>query len=101
MTQPIHTRIPERPVQGLEYGAHYSAPDGSWSGYYVRPAGSELPMVVARTTPATDELEDSDEAIVKAIQTELRSRAIDRALAGDMPPGGPAGVMRQVRQSRQ
>ena len=53
--QVLATRIPEgRTVDGLEYGRHVSAP--GWSGYYVRPSGSPLPMMVARLTPTEDEL---------------------------------------------
>ena len=67
----LTTRIPEgRTVEGLEYGAHYSAPDRSWSGYYVR-AGTCPQWGIARLTPASDELEDTDAATVRAIAEEL------------------------------
>jgi hypothetical protein len=67
----LATRIPEgRAVEGLEYGAHYSS--RGWTGYHVRPTGSGLPFGVARQTPASDELEESDEATVGEIGTELR-----------------------------
>ncbi|SFD86296.1 hypothetical protein SAMN05660831_02484 [Thiohalospira halophila DSM 15071] len=73
--QYLNTRIPEgRTVEGLEYGSHVTAPDRSWSGYHVRPADSDLPMMVARLTPATDEQEDSDAETVEAIEAEILER---------------------------
>ncbi|MQM38461.1 hypothetical protein KBTX_02472 [wastewater metagenome] len=78
----LSTRIPEySTVQGLDYGRHVSSL--GWSGYYVRPAGSGLPMAVARLTPASDELEGDDAAIVAAIREELE------ALASEPPAGIP------------
>ncbi len=74
LTAPIlTTRIPEgRTVPLLEYGAHYSHASGAWEGYHVRPAGSVLPFGIARMTPASDELPESNAAIVGEIGTELR-----------------------------
>lgn len=70
----LTTRIPEsRTVEGLAYGRHVSTP--GWSGYYVRPADSQLPMGVARMTPADDELLDDDDEIVVAIDCELDALA--------------------------
>lgn len=67
----LNTRIPEEgTVQGLEYGAHVSRPNEGWSGYYVRPAGTER-WGVARLTPASDEVYDTDEEIVDAIAEEI------------------------------
>lgn len=63
----LATRIPEyRCVEGLEYGRHVSAP--GWSGYYVRPADSDLPMAIARMDPTARE---PDDAIVEAIGAEI------------------------------
>ena len=73
----LETRIPEfGRVEGLEYGAHASMGAHGWSGYYVRPVGTEV-WGIARLTPAGDELVDPeddetlDEAIVRSIQDEL------------------------------
>jgi hypothetical protein len=73
----LETRIPEwTTVDGLEYGAHISMGAHGWSGYYVRPVGTET-WGVARLTPAGDELPDPeedetlDEAIVRCITEEL------------------------------
>lgn len=74
----LETRIPEGGrVYGLEYGAHVSMGAYGWSGYYVRPEGTEQ-WGVARLTPAGDELvepededETQDEAIVRCIAEEL------------------------------
>ena len=52
----LDTRIPERhPVNDLEYGHHVSTP--RWTGYYVRPAGSALPFMVARMDPTVDDFD--------------------------------------------
>jgi len=65
----LETFIPEGySVAGLEYGAFLSG--NGCSGYYVRPIGTET-WGVAWQTPASDELHDSDEAIVAAIREEL------------------------------
>lgn len=70
MNEQITTRLPEsRHVEGLEYGRHVSG--NGWSGYFVRPADSYLPMKMARLTPAGDELEGDDDEIVAAIEAEL------------------------------
>lgn len=73
----LDTCIPEgHKVEGLEYGAHVSRTASGWSGYYVRPVGTET-WGVARLTPAGDELPDcddgetQDEAIVRCISNEL------------------------------
>lgn len=68
-TPVLRTRVPERGVvAGLEYGAHVMCI--GWSGYYVRPEGSSR-WGIARMTPASDELEGSDDDIVAAIAREL------------------------------
>ena len=55
----LSTRIPEgHTVAGLEYGRHVSTP--GWTGYYVRPSGSDLELAVARQTRASDELPGAD-----------------------------------------
>ncbi len=65
----LETRIPEgRKVPGLEYGAHVSGE--GWSGYYVRPVGSAR-WGVARQTPASNEVYDTDAEIVEAIGDEM------------------------------
>lgn len=65
----LQTRIPQsRAVSGLQYGAHVTQP--GWDGYYIRPLGCGR-WGVARQTPAADELELDDEAIVGAIRAEL------------------------------
>lgn len=58
----LSTGIPERTVAGPEYGRRIAM--SAWSGYYIRPAGSGLPFAVARLTPADDELDGDDAAIV-------------------------------------
>lgn len=62
-------------VEGLEYGAHVSRTAVGWTGYYVRPAGTEQ-WAVCRQSPAADELpgDGSDAAIVAAILEELDER---------------------------
>lgn len=65
----LDTRIPEtHQVEGLEYGRHLSGT--GWSGYYVRPEGVEH-WGIARQTPASDEIHDSDAEIVEAIREEI------------------------------
>ena len=54
----LDTRIPEHHVDGLEYGRHVTTP--RWTGYYVRPAGSALPFMVARMDPTVDYLDLMD-----------------------------------------
>ncbi len=54
----LDTRIPEHHVDGLEYGRHVKTP--RWTGYYVRPAGSPLPMMVARMDPTVDDPDLTD-----------------------------------------
>lgn len=73
----LDTRIPEsRRIDGLEYGAHVSRTTRGWSGYYVRPAGTDR-WGVARLTPDDGELpqtqdgETADEAVVRAIAAEM------------------------------
>ena len=66
----LETRIPEHhPVNGLEYGRHVSTP--RWTGYYVRPAGSALPMMVARMDPTIDELDLAE------LEDEMNTLAAD------------------------
>jgi len=66
----IDTRIPEhRSVPGLQYGAHVSRP--GWTGYYVNATGSR--WVIARQTPADDELVGDDWAILGAIIREVEA----------------------------
>ena len=66
----LSTRIPAaRRVTGLQYGAHVAK--YGWDGYYVSLDGEQ--WGIARLTPASDELEDGDEAIVAAIHAELGS----------------------------
>ena len=63
----LRTRIPEAfPVQGLDYGAHATLPEGS--GYFVRPSDSDLPLAFARQDPT---IEDSDADIVAAVAEEI------------------------------
>jgi len=59
----LDTRIPEHYVEGLDYGRHVTTP--RWTGYYVRPAGSALPFMVARIDPTMDylDLEDLEDEI--------------------------------------
>ena len=81
----LDTRIPEgRAVPGIEYGAHYSDPARRWLGYYVR-AGNSPQWGIARLTPASDELEESDAATVRAIAEELERVNLDQVqrLASD------------------
>ena len=67
----LETRIPEgRAVPGVEYGAHYQAPDRSWSGYYVRTRTCPR-WGIARETPASDELAGDDHDILQALEDEL------------------------------
>lgn len=71
-TPVLRTRIPEgrRAVRGLEYGAHVSRPDKGWSGYHVRPEGTEA-WGICRQTPAEDEVLELDAEVVDAIREEL------------------------------
>jgi len=63
----LNTRIPEgHTVEGLKYGRHVSTP--GWSGYYVRPADSDLPMMVARLDP---EHVGNDAETLDAIAAEM------------------------------
>ena len=67
----LDTRIPERHVDGLEYGRHVSTP--RWTGYYVRPEGSALPMMVARLDPTADDpdlAELEDEIATRSTEAE-------------------------------
>jgi len=74
-TREIWTRIPEHgTVAGLEYGAHVSRP--GWSGYHVRPEGTDE-WVIARMTPADDELVGDDAEIVTMIAREIAGRVRD------------------------
>lgn len=70
----LNVRIPEgRTLDGIDYGAHVSKP--GWTGYYVRPAGSALPAMIARQTPAADELVGDDTEIAEAIESEILERS--------------------------
>jgi len=70
----LDTRIPEhRSVPGLQYGAHVSRP--GWTGYYVNATGSR--WVIARQTPADNELVGDDWAILGAIIREVEALASD------------------------
>jgi len=67
------TSIPESwRVDGLEYGAHINRAAVGWTGYYVRPQGTDQ-WCVCRLTPAVDELpgDGTDVDIVAAVISEL------------------------------
>ena len=74
----VSTRIPEgRKVDGLDYGAIETAPEGS--RYWVRPSGW-TEWVSAALTPSIDELagDGTDEDIVDALVEELTADYSDR-----------------------
>jgi len=74
-TREIRTLIPEgHRVDGLEYGAHVSF--SGWSGHYVRPEDTDE-WVIARMTPADDELVGDDAEIVTMIAREIAGRVRD------------------------
>jgi len=71
----LTTRIPEGPaVPGLEYGALIARNGGAWR--YVRPEGWRT-WGLCRETPASDEVEASDAAILEAVRAELAAGADD------------------------
>ena len=73
----LDTRIPEHhPGDDLEYGRHITTP--RWTGYYVRPAGTALPFMVARVDPTIDDFdlaELEDEMNTLATEAERVSAA--------------------------